>query len=134
MWLENKVPNRIKKKKTNFNKFQISIWKVEKNQEMKIKMKTCTKQALLFFQYSNFPSLFISFLTKPIGGVLFSLSSFSSEILSCSDPLFIYLFMYKRTSLKIKTIKKFHSTEMEENQSDYTIKSKTLQQERQKWH
>ena len=33
MW-ENKVPNKIKKKK-NSNKFQISIWKVEKNQEMK---------------------------------------------------------------------------------------------------
>ena len=35
-----------KRKKANSNKFQISIWKVEKRQEMKIKMKTCTKQAL----------------------------------------------------------------------------------------
>ena len=39
------MPNRIfKKKKTNLNKFQILIWKVEKNQKMKMKMKTCTKQ------------------------------------------------------------------------------------------
>ena len=51
MW-EN-AKHKLKKKKPNSNKFQISIWKVEKSQEMKMKMKTCTKQAIYFLQKSQ---------------------------------------------------------------------------------
>ena len=35
MWLENKVPNRILFQKSNSNKFQILIWKIEKNHDLK---------------------------------------------------------------------------------------------------
>ena len=35
---------------------------------------------------------------------------------------FFFFFMHKRTSLKISTMINFHSSEIKENQGDYTVK------------